>query len=123
MINVHKKRGRLEKMKLVCREGTIRLTTKNFVYAESELHYVGIWVLKDGALQKYSLRVTLDNLEKQITLPNIWRIHKSYLVNATYVKKLRRYEIELITGRNLSVSQAKYDLVQQKYTEYIENRE
>ena len=105
-------------MKLICREGDVNLTKDNFVYAESELHYVGIWVLENDALQKYSLRITLDGLEKQITVSDIWRIHKSYLVNATYVKAIRRYGGNLTTGNILSVSRAKYNAIQQKYTEY-----
>ena len=105
-------------MKLICREGDVNLTKDNFVYAESELHYVGIWVLENDALQKYSLRITLDGLEKQITVSDIWRIHKSFLVNAIYVKAIRRYGVNLTTGNILSVSQAKYNVVQQKYTEY-----
>ena len=105
-------------MKLICREGDVNLTKDNFVYAESELHYVGIWVLENDALQKYSLRITLDGLEKQITVSDIWRIHKSFLVNAIYVKTIRRYGVNLTTGNILSVSQAKYNVVQQKYMEY-----
>ena len=105
-------------MKLICREGDVNLTKDNFVYAESELHYVGIWVLENDALQKYSLRITLDGLEKQITVSDIWRINKSYLVNATYVKAIRRYGVNLTTGNILSVSRAKYNAIQQKYTEY-----
>lgn len=105
-------------MKLTCREGIVNLTKDNFVYAESELHYVGIWVLENDALQKYSLRITLDGLEKKIIISDIWRIHKSYLVNAIYVKTIRRYGVNLTTGNILSVSQAKYNAVQQKYMEY-----
>ena len=95
-------------MKLICREGDVNLTKDNFVYAESELHYVGIWVLENDALQKYSLRITLDGLEKQITVSDIWRIHKSYLVNLKYVESVERYRAVLSNGKSLAISKARF---------------
>ena len=44
-------------MKLICREGDVNLTKDNFVYAESELHYVGIWAVSYTHLDVYKRQV------------------------------------------------------------------
>ena len=98
-------------MKLICREGDVNLTKDNFVYAESELHYVSIWVLENDALQKYSLLFFAYHIgwfrKTDFTVSDIWRIHKSFLVNAIYVKTIRRYGSKSDHRNILSVSQAK----------------
>ena len=107
---------------LSCRERDIKLTEENFIFAESKLHYVYIYISDQDMITEYSLRTSLDDLENIITFPGIIRIHKSYLVNAAYIKYIKGYVVEMTTGTDLPVSQKKYGFVRKAYAEYMGGR-
>ena len=115
---------------LICGQNIVEFMKKVKQECKSNNVLLYSTITTNGSLLSYDLfceltkvgifyyQITLDGLEKQITVSDIWRIHKSFLVNAIYVKTIRRYGVNLTTGNILSVSQAKYNVVQQKYTEY-----
>lgn len=107
---------------LPCREQEIRLTEQNFIFAESKLHYAYLHLYEQDVISEYSIRETLDDLGKMISFSGIIRIHKSYLVNAAFIKYMKRYEVEMRTGRKLPISQKKYGFVRRVYTEYLGER-
>jgi hypothetical protein len=81
------------------------------LFIKSELNYCEINYLKNNLLKKYLIRATIKNLEEQITLPSVMRVHRSFLCNLDNVtrhsyknQKLKLYfplvEAPVICSRN-----------------------
>ena len=98
-------------------EGKTTISLENILYIESNLHRLIFYMAGEDAVH-YTIYTKLDDVAESLQNKGFCRIHKSYLVNATYVKAIRRYGVNLTTGNILSVSRAKYNAIQQKYTEY-----
>lgn len=59
----------------------INILKKDFLFAHSAGNYSHIFFLKDGVTEKKLLRISLKNLEKQIADNDIFRCHRSYILN------------------------------------------
>jgi DNA-binding LytR/AlgR family response regulator len=57
---------------------------------------------------KYTMYARLDELSDLLRETGFCRIHKSYLVNFKYVESVERYKAELMDGRSLAISKARY---------------
>jgi DNA-binding LytR/AlgR family response regulator len=57
---------------------------------------------------KYTMYARLDELSDLLPKKGFCRIHKSYLVNFKYVESVERYKAELMYGRSLAISKARY---------------
>lgn len=67
----------------------LELSIDQFMFAKSEGNYLEIYLNKQHS-NKILLRITLTNLEALlIAFPNIIRTHRSYLVNANYIEKVK----------------------------------
>ena len=55
---------------------------------ESADNYVSIHYRENDKVQKKLLRSTLTRLEDQITIPSIFRCHRSYMVNLNQIKQV-----------------------------------
>lgn len=64
----------------------ISISKNNFLFARSEGNYTNVFFLKDGAVQKQLLRISLKNLEHQISDDEIFRCHRSYVLNVQNAK-------------------------------------
>jgi DNA-binding LytR/AlgR family response regulator len=84
-------------------EKTIRI--EDIVYIESNLHKL---IFHMSGNIKYTMYAKLDELSDSLRETGFCRIHKSYLVNFRYVENVERYKAELIDGRSLAISKAKY---------------
>ncbi|WP_284139179.1 MULTISPECIES: LytTR family DNA-binding domain-containing protein [unclassified Virgibacillus] len=90
---------------------TVSTVGKLAVEAEGEIAYLSLvdilYIYRDDKVTriitkkgKYSIKATLKELESRLTAFSFFRIHKSYLVNLTYISKLSpwfngAYELEL----------------------------
>ncbi|MCR5203007.1 MAG: LytTR family DNA-binding domain-containing protein [Lachnospiraceae bacterium] len=99
------------------REKKLLFTFNDLIYVESKLHYL-YFHFKEKE-QVYSIRKTLDEIEKELECSIFLRVHKSILVNVNYIKDIRKYEVELFNGTMLSVAQGKYEDVIMRYGHYI----
>ncbi|MDL2282255.1 LytTR family transcriptional regulator [Parabacteroides sp. OttesenSCG-928-G06] len=70
----------------------LRLSVKrdHLLYLESADNYVCIWYLNKGQVSKFMLRNSLRNMEEHLADTNVFRCHRSYMVNFDQVKVLRR---------------------------------
>jgi DNA-binding LytR/AlgR family response regulator len=84
-------------------EKTIRL--EDIVYIESNLHKLIFHMVGNV---KYTMYARLDELSDLLQKKGFCRIHKSYLVNFKYVESVERYKAELMGGRSLAISKARY---------------
>ena len=98
-------------------EGKKTVSLERILYVESNLHRLIFHIMEDS-LKKYTIYMTLDDLEKEFEGKGFIRIHQSYLVNVTHVNSISRYYLTLNNGTKLSIPRARYNDVQEMITEY-----
>lgn len=79
----------------------IKVALADIIYAESENNYVHLVTTQ----RKYTLRLSLQQLEEKISYNRFIRIHKSYMVNMDAIRSFSETEVqvenkELPIGRN-----------------------
>ncbi len=77
---------------------TIKIGNKNsflelnidcLLYISSQANYASFFVLEDKNIKELVLRSTLQSIENQLnTCANIYRCHKSYIINASFFNKI-----------------------------------
>lgn len=102
------------------REGKEKIPLNHIVYIESCRHYCFFHILKRGRIHIYKKRERLDGVEERIHDEAFLRIHKSCLVNLSYVLDVRRYQVQLTIGESLMISQPKYLNVEKRYQKYCQ---
>lgn len=107
-----------ERLELDLKEGKREIPLEKLVYIESRHHYCYFHVKEKGNENLYIKREKLDEIEKQIHNEIFLRIHKSCLVNLSFVAEVKRYQVQLITGETLSVAQSKYLNVEKEFLNY-----
>ncbi|MBP3507975.1 MAG: response regulator transcription factor [Lachnospiraceae bacterium] len=90
------------------REGTLELLPEEIVYVESDGHKVNFKILKGSKEIVYTRYDKLDAIEKKLDGYGFCRIHKSYLVNLRYIKKVEGHHVELKNGVFLNIAKSKY---------------
>lgn len=68
----------------------LHLNLRDFVFAKSDNNYTTIFYLENEALQKSLIRLSIKNLEQQLSkYSTIVRCHRSYLVNKQKISALK----------------------------------
>ena len=98
-------------------EGKKSILLDRILYIESNLHKLIFYIMED-TLEKYTLYMTLDDLENKLSCDRFLRIHQSYLVNIAHVGKVVRYSLFTDNGTELSIPKARYKEVQRAVAEY-----
>lgn len=95
----------------------------DLIYLEASDNYVSIYYSANKKLSKYMIRNTLKNVEEKLTPLGFMRCHRSYLVNFSKVKILKREKdgvfLELNTddGLTLPVSKTYVSTIVQSFSE------
>jgi DNA-binding LytR/AlgR family response regulator len=73
-------------------KGTLRLSVRysDLLYIESDDNYVTIHYITGSQVKKFLLRNTLKKIEDELSDTFVTRCHRSYLVNFSRVKVMRR---------------------------------
>ncbi len=103
---------------LYLKNGIVIEDIKNIMYVESrknKVHYVIHNVVED--ISDY---IRLDEVERKIKEYGFIRIHKSYLVNIRYIKKIRWSDVMLKNGKTLPIPKSKYKVVKTKILKLLE---
>lgn len=93
--------------------GIMRLSIKleHLLYIEAADNYVEIHYLNAGKLTKYMLRNNLKSIEDKFKGSDLVRCHRSYMVNCSNVKLIRRNNegimLELDANQNITVPVSK----------------
>lgn len=96
-------------------EGKQEIITNQLMFIENIKHKL-IFNFSDNE-KNLSLYKKLDEIEKDLEGYGFLRIHKSYLVNVVYIKKLINYGVVLRGGRQLPIPREKIKQVREKYFE------
>ena len=89
-----------------------RLPIKDILYFESEARTIIIHE-KSGKIHRLYGKMNMIEERVSETKHTFWRIHQSYLVNHTHIKKITFSKIELINGEILNISTEKQKMVRE----------
>ena len=87
----------------------------NIQYIESNAHQL-LFYLRSDVITVYD---KLDDYESKLQ-PGFVRIHKSFLVNMDYIKRIERNEVTLKSGKALPISKTRSQYVRDCYFNYME---
>lgn len=93
----------------------VRLLLHEIRYLEVMKNYVTVYA-EDG--QEYSVKRTLNELEQELD-DSFYRIHRSFIVNLRFVKKVTKSEVVLKDGKELPLSRKAYDGLNQAMIRYF----
>lgn len=61
------------------------------------------------------LKISFSRLEEMLETPPFLKVHRSYLVNSTYIRSLQKKQLILENGAVLPVSKYRYETVHEQY--------
>lgn len=91
-----------------------QFSEEQFVYAESTLHDIMVFLLEKGKIHSYCKTMKLDQFQEMMNSDRLLRIQKSFLVNMKYIQRVEAYQITLYNGKILPVSRSRYAEVKEK---------
>ncbi len=86
--------------------GAETIFTENLIYIESKLHTLYFYF--NGDKERRHLYGKLDGIQKILPSDDFIRIHKSYLVNISYLLNVKNYTAFLKNDTKLPISQNKF---------------
>lgn len=93
----------------------IDLLIAEIQYIESNKRMVSIHIQKGRETKIYTYYASISDLETELEMLGFLRIHKSFLINMNYIKKLQSNGVILTNGTTLRVSTRKYPELKRKY--------
>ncbi|MDX9781878.1 MAG: LytTR family DNA-binding domain-containing protein [Bacteroidales bacterium] len=104
-------------------KGTLRLSVRypDLLYIESDDNYVTIHYTTGGKIKNFLLRNTLKKIEDELSGTPVTRCHRSYLVNFSRVKVMRRerenifLELDVEMAQDIPVSKTYREKVAERF--------
>jgi hypothetical protein len=80
-------------------KAAVNIAVRNIVYFKSEDNYILLYHKQDQELRKELIRTNLKKLEQELDLPNLIRIHRSYMINSqnlvSAVRTSKGYKVKM----------------------------
>ena len=111
------KRLDMRKVMFTFVEGRRKLYVDNILYVESSRHKSVFTYLAEEIVQ-FHIYEKLDVIEKRLEGYGFLRIHKSYLVNMSHIRKISNYTAVLDSGEEFPVPRLKFRAVKEAFTAY-----
>lgn len=96
-------------------QGVFQVNAKQIVYIENIVHCQCLH-LKDK--QELTIRSKMSVLESNLESKGFIRIHKGFIVNYRYIKRIDAAEVILVTGEKLPLSRTQKKKVKSAWLEY-----
>ena len=96
-------------------DGKKSIELSEIAYIQAERHYVSVFTKQDCFMSFDSLK----QVEERLCGTSVMRIHKSYLVNMQYVKKMSAEEVIMSDGTRLQIGRRYHSKVKDGYHNYI----
>jgi len=106
-------RARERLLQFSTQDGVVRLSVYEIRYLEVMRNYTTIHAKED-----YSVKRSLNDLEGELD-DGFYRIHRSFLVNLRFVKRVTRTEVTLKDGTALPLSRGHYEGLNQALIAYF----
>lgn len=71
------------------REKNLQIKLNDFLYAEAEKNNIQIYYYQDGKVISKVIRSTLAILAEELKYPNIFRCHRSFIVNLNHIESAK----------------------------------
>lgn len=98
------------------KSGVERIETKKIVYIESNRRKI----IFNTTEFKYDMYEKLDNIHTKLKQRGFIKVHRSYIVNREFIKKIESRDIITTTGDIIPISRSKLDEVKLSFMEYLE---
>ena len=97
---------------------TVTLLLDQIMYIESKAHQLFFYLCDDTC--RCMGKRTLDEMQRELTEDEgrFLRIHKSFLVNMNDISTLKRYQVQLFSGKQLPIPRERYAVVEMQYEEW-----
>lgn len=97
------------------RTGAFQVNAKQIVFVESFQHSQFVYV---NGQDKFEIRSRMELVEKTLADKGFIRIHKGYIVNYRYIKRISNTDLQLTTGVVLPISRTKKKEVKELWLKY-----
>jgi len=111
----HEKKRQSDKILFSCVGGDVYLKISDIRLIETSGHKNTIHLNKES----FQIYKKLDDLAFQLKEYGFLRVHKSFLVNMKYIRKINNYVLTMEDGRQLPIPRAKYKQVRQEYALFV----
>ena len=98
------------------KSGIERIETKKIVYIESNKRKIIFNTIEN----EYEMYEKLDNIYEELKHRGFIKVHRSYIVNREFIKKIEAKDIITTTGEIIPISRSKLDEVKLSFMEYLE---
>lgn len=116
IISYIQKQDNLKKHILINHDGLVsNILLSEITYMEADNQNVAIHTGKEV----YTNRYNLSDYEAELTESGFFRIHRSYLLNLSYLRKIDRRDAELTTGERLPISRTKQKQLRDALYHYV----
>jgi len=96
-------------------DGKKEVELSDIFYIQAERHYASVFTTKDNFMGFDSLK----QYEEQLRGTSMTRIHKSFLVNRQYVKKMLAEEVVMVDGKHLPIGRKYNSAVKENYLDFV----
>ena len=92
-------------------------------YIENSSRILDVHLTNGQAVKSIFLRKSFDEeIREIICRPNFVQVHKSFLINLNYVKKLAANNALMETGKTIPISKKRAANIKKEYLLYISNQ-
>ncbi len=97
------------------RTGAFRINAKQIVYVESYQHSQYVYV---NGQERFEICSRMEKVEQTLADNGFIRVHKGYIVNYRYIKRIANSELLLTTGQVLPVSRTRKKEVKELWLKF-----
>lgn len=77
-----------------------------------------LYISTQDAIDEFSFRGRLDDLEEELSKYSFLRVHQSFLVNLSFAQSISNYKIYLKDGKDLPISKARFKKSKEAFIDY-----
>lgn len=118
VIDYSKEEEEKELIEFITAEGVVRLAPKDIYYFE----YINRRVKIKTSDNVYTLKENITTIAKDMNKYDFLMPHKSFTINLFYVKSIKGYDIFMMDGAVIPLSQKKSAEFREKFNVFLENR-
>ncbi len=104
-------------LEFAMRTSILRLKRSEVLYIEGSRNYQILHLSETGKTEE--VKMTMEKLEEMLSSKGFIRIHKGFLVNYQYIRRIHTSAVELKDGTELPIGRSKMPEVKAKYLSMI----
>ena len=111
-IDTNLKEDDSSKLVVTSKSGVTNIVIADIMYIEGNKNYQTIYLKNDTTVE---VRLLMSDLEKQLENKGFIRIHKGYLVNNIYIRKIVKNDVMLTNNKILPLAGKRREEIMEKY--------